>query len=96
MPDCIRVPDILLPREGIDRTKWAVVACDQFTSQPEYWARVKAFWLDSLRVLQRMRPFSWQNVLKTQARTLWFCCLTRVIAICPPRFSRINPDPFRH
>ena len=37
MPDCIRVPDILLPREGIDRTKWAVVACDQFTSQPEYW-----------------------------------------------------------
>ena len=37
MPDCVRVPDVLLPREGIDRTKWAVVACDQFTSQPEYW-----------------------------------------------------------
>ena len=26
--------DILLPR-GCDMTKWAVVACDQFTSQPE-------------------------------------------------------------
>ncbi len=28
--------DILLPKD-VDMTKWAVVACDQFTSQPEYW-----------------------------------------------------------
>ena len=28
--------DILLPKEQ-DMTKWAVVACDQFTSEPEYW-----------------------------------------------------------
>ncbi|MBP3878681.1 MAG: DUF1015 domain-containing protein [Lachnospiraceae bacterium] len=28
--------DILLPQCG-DMSKWAVVACDQFTSQPEYW-----------------------------------------------------------
>ena len=28
--------DILLPRDA-DMTKWAVVACDQFTSEPEYW-----------------------------------------------------------
>ena len=32
--------DILLPREA-DMTKWAVVACDQFTSQPEYWQAVE-------------------------------------------------------
>jgi len=32
--------DILLPREA-DMSKWAVVACDQFTSEPEYWARVE-------------------------------------------------------
>ena len=31
-------PDILLPREGIDLKKWAVIACDQYTSEPEYWA----------------------------------------------------------
>lgn len=31
--------DILLP-QGVDMTKWAVVACDQFTSQPEYWEAV--------------------------------------------------------
>lgn len=31
--------DILLPRQA-DMSKWAVVACDQFTSEPEYWQRV--------------------------------------------------------
>ena len=33
--------DILLPKAGSDMTKWAVVACDQFTSQPEYWQAVE-------------------------------------------------------
>ena len=32
--------DILLPKEA-DMSKWAVVACDQFTSQPEYWQAVE-------------------------------------------------------
>ena len=32
--------DILLPKDA-DMEKWAVVACDQFTSEPEYWARVE-------------------------------------------------------
>ena len=32
--------DILLPKDA-DMTKWAVVACDQFTSQPEYWQAVE-------------------------------------------------------
>ena len=31
------LPRILLPRRGIDLAKWAVVACDQYTSEPEYW-----------------------------------------------------------
>ena len=33
--------DILLPKDGTDMSKWAVVACDQFTSQPEYWEAVE-------------------------------------------------------
>ena len=32
--------DILLP-QGCDWGKWSVVACDQYTSQPEYWQRVE-------------------------------------------------------
>ncbi len=34
------VPKVLLPRPGIDLRKWAVIACDQFTSEPEYWRAV--------------------------------------------------------
>ncbi len=37
----IQVPQILLPKAGTDLTKWAVIACDQFTSEPEYWHRVE-------------------------------------------------------
>ncbi len=33
----VKTPDILLPKKSVDVKKWAVVACDQYTSQPEYW-----------------------------------------------------------
>lgn len=36
-----RPADILLPKD-CDYDKWSVVACDQYTSQPEYWQRVEA------------------------------------------------------
>ena len=32
--------DILIPKDA-DLTKWSVVACDQYTSQPDYWERVE-------------------------------------------------------
>jgi len=37
----IQIPQIYLPRKGINLTKWAVIACDQFTSEPEYWQKVE-------------------------------------------------------
>jgi hypothetical protein len=37
----IQVGEILLPQAHVDVKKWAVIACDQFTSQPEYWQKVK-------------------------------------------------------
>ena len=39
----IQIADILLPKKGTDLPKWAVIACDQFTSQPEYWKTVDEF-----------------------------------------------------
>ncbi|MDD3959967.1 MAG: DUF1015 family protein, partial [Oscillospiraceae bacterium] len=33
----IAAPEILLPVPGIDLYRWSVIACDQFTSEPEYW-----------------------------------------------------------
>lgn len=38
----LQVPLIQLPRKGIDLTRWAVIACDQFTSEPEYWQQVES------------------------------------------------------
>src|SRR6476620_6407874 len=37
----IQIPQVYLPQKGTDLTKWAVIACDQFTSQPEYWNEVE-------------------------------------------------------
>jgi hypothetical protein len=37
----IQIPNIYLPRKGTNLGKWAVIACDQFTSEPEYWQEVE-------------------------------------------------------
>ena len=37
----IKIPDILLPSDGIDMTAWAVNACDQYTSDCAYWKEVE-------------------------------------------------------
>ena len=38
----VLVPNVMLPARDADFSKWAVVACDQFTSQPEYWEKADA------------------------------------------------------
>lgn len=47
--------DILLP-QGCDMTKWSVVACDQYTSEPEYWENVRQFVGSSPSTLHLMLP----------------------------------------
>ena len=37
----LQIGNVLLPNPAIDLKKWAVIACDQFTSQPEYWQEVE-------------------------------------------------------
>jgi len=36
----VHIPEILLPAKGISLTRWSVIACDQYTSQPDYWQKV--------------------------------------------------------
>ena len=38
----IKAPHILLPRQGVDMSKYAVIACDQYTSNLDYWDSLKA------------------------------------------------------
>ncbi len=52
----LKVPKILIPKKSIDMTKWAVVACDQYTSEPEYWDSVKEIVADDPSTLKIIFP----------------------------------------
>lgn len=47
--------DILLPQVE-DMSKWAVIACDQFTSNPEYWERVRTYAGDAPSAINLILP----------------------------------------
>lgn len=51
----INKADILLPRTETPE-KWSVVACDQYTSQPEYWHRVEEIVADAPSSLHLVYP----------------------------------------
>ena len=46
--------DILLPKKDFER--WSVVACDQYTSQPEYWAETERIVGDAPSALRLIFP----------------------------------------
>lgn len=48
--------EILLPRVDVDPARWAVVACDQYTSQPDYWQAVENFVADAPSTLKITFP----------------------------------------
>ena len=52
-----RPADILLPKD-CEYSKWSVVACDQYTSQPEYWQRVEEYVGRSPSTLRLILPES--------------------------------------
>ncbi len=52
----IAVPEILMPKKEIDHSKWAVIACDQFSSDKEYWKEVKNYVGDSPSTLNMILP----------------------------------------
>ena len=47
--------NILLPKD-VDMTKWSVVACDQYTSEPEYWKEVESIVGSSPSTLNLILP----------------------------------------
>lgn len=55
MTTSFKAADILLPKNA-DMEKWAVVACDQYTGQPDYWERVKNTVGDAPSTLKLILP----------------------------------------
>jgi len=57
----LNVPKILLPKSGTDLTRWSVVACDQFTSQADYWKKVDELVGSSPSTLRMIYPEAYLN-----------------------------------
>ena len=79
---CTRIPEIMMPREGTDLSKWAVIACDQYTSQPEYWEetdRIVGPCPRSISRTQTSRPIS-----SASTRPCSSTCRTARCAPCLP------------
>lgn len=53
------VPRLLFPKEGINLQKFAVIACDQYSAQEEYWDAVRDFIGSAPSSLQLMMPEAW-------------------------------------
>ena len=59
--------DILLPQVS-EMEKWPVVACDQFTSQPEYWENAEKIVGDAPSALRLMLPEAYLNSAEVNRR----------------------------
>ncbi len=51
---CFSAADILVPEKNVE--KWSVIACDQYTSEPEYWQRVSEIVGDAPSALNIILP----------------------------------------
>ena len=67
MDNALHTAGILLPQTGIDLERWAVVACDQFTAQPEYWRKARALVGEVPSALRLILPEAWLS--EGEART---------------------------
>ena len=52
----MQVPKILLPKKGADMQRWAVIACDQYTSDPDYWQRLERQTAGNISTLNLVFP----------------------------------------
>ncbi|MBQ3531200.1 MAG: DUF1015 family protein [Oscillospiraceae bacterium] len=55
----VKIPNILLPKAGTDYSKYAVLACDQYAAQPDYWERVKNYVGEAPSTLHMTLPEAW-------------------------------------
>ncbi len=60
--------DILLPRSA-DLMRWSVIACDQFSSQPDYWSAAEALIGDQPSTRWLMLPEAYLKTVDIEAET---------------------------
>jgi len=52
----LKVPNILFPKNTIDLKKWSIIACDQYTSNMDYWKEVSKIVGNSPSTLKLILP----------------------------------------
>jgi hypothetical protein len=57
----VGIPEILLPSLNINMKKWSVIACDQYTAQPDYWASVEKLVGNAPSILHLILPEVYLN-----------------------------------
>ena len=83
MSNCFNPANILLPNDGIDMEKWSVIACDQFTSQADYWEAVEKHVADAPSTLMWCFPkYIWEQLR-----------IRRMIAIRQGLVSKMTKKP---
>ncbi|TVQ37173.1 MAG: DUF1015 domain-containing protein [Spirochaetaceae bacterium] len=64
----LAITDIWLPADGIDLQRWAVIACDQHTSDPGYWHAVEEFVAGAPSTLSLIFPEVYLNAADAEQR----------------------------
>ncbi|WP_321365875.1 DUF1015 domain-containing protein [uncultured Desulfuromusa sp.] len=64
----MQVPNILLPKKGTDMQRWAVIACDQYTSDKGYWQRLTQQTAGHISTLNLVFPEAYLDDADTEER----------------------------
>lgn len=64
----LTLPCVLLPKREYRNEKWSVVACDQFTSEPDYWQEVEKIVGEAKSTLHLILPELYLEAEDVQAR----------------------------
>ncbi len=96
----LSVPKIVLPSDNVDLKKWAVVACDQFTSNQKYWQDVENIVKDSPSTLRLMYPEAYleeskdakENRIKNIKATMQKYMDNKVVKTLEPGFVLVKRD----
>lgn len=64
----VEVPKVLLPKKGTDMQHWAVIACDQYTSDQGYWQRLERQTADNISTLNLVFPEVYLDSEDTEQR----------------------------
>ena len=94
----LHVPTLLLPRTGLSLPAWSVIACDQHTSSPDYWAETARLVGDNPSTLRLVLP---EALLAGADREAAIAAIHQCMADCltagvlveqPPGFVLVERD----